>query len=522
MWGTKRDLDADVEVENYPTFANGWQIWATWPQSRLMTFCEMKIGENLRDKPMRLLAPQQAKSRLAGDPGWGWMIALLLLACALALPCAADVLRIKVDGPIHPIAEEYIARGIVAAERRHSEAVLIELSTPGGLVDSTREIVEKILASRVPVIVYVAPSGARAASAGFFILESADVAAMAPGTNTGASHPVSLTGGKMDEVMKTKIENDTAAFLRAYVSKRGRNVQLAESAVLKSTSWTDQEALSQNLIDLVAPNEQELLKQLDGRVVKRFDGSSVTLHTAGQPITDFGMTLKQRILGWLMDPNISFLLLALGAFAIYAEMSHPGAVIPGVVGVICVLLAIFALNLLPTRFAAVTLILAAFVLFALEAKFATHGVLAIGGIVAMTIGGLLLVDAPIPQLRVHLLTALGVSVPMGVITVFLMNLAIRARRNKVATGPQGLVGETAVAQTELTPMGMVFVHGELWQARSRQNVAIGEPVRVTGVNGLQLEVEALAEPTTKTEPAEQPQQANSGLVGGPGSSRRIS
>ena len=433
--------------------------------------------------------------------GWRSITALLVLACAVALPCAADVLKIKVDSPIHPIAEEYIARAIATAERRHSEALLIELNTPGGLLDSTREIIEKILASRVPVIVYVAPSGVRAASAGFFILESADVAAMAPGTNTGASHPVSIMGGKMDEVMKTKIENDTAAFLRSYVSKRGRNAQLAEQAVRKSTSWTDQEALANKLIDLVAPSEQELLRQLDGRVVKRFDGSSVTLHTAGQPVTEFEMTLKQRILGWLMDPNISFLLLALGAFAIYAEMNHPGAVVPGVVGVILILLAVFALNLLPTRFAAVTLIIAAFALFALEAKFATHGVLGIGGIVAMTLGGLLLVDAPIPQMQVHLLTALGVSVPMGVITVFLMNLAIRARRNKVATGSQGLVGETGVAQTDLAPLGTVFVHGELWSARSRQNVANGEQVRVAAVNGLQLEVEPLVKPGVQAEPA---------------------
>lgn len=429
--------------------------------------------------------------------------ALVVLGWALALPCAADVLKITIDGPIHPIAEEYIGRAITAAERRHAEALLIELRTPGGLIDSTREIVEKILASRVPVIVYVAPSGARAASAGFFILESADVAAMAPGTNTGASHPVSLTGGQMDEVMKTKIENDTAAFLRSYVSKRGRNVQTAESAVLKSISWTDQEALSGHLIDIVSPNEQDLLRQLDGRVVQRFDGTAVTLHVAGQAVDDFPMSLRQRILGWLMDPNISFLLLAVGAFAIYAEMNHPGAVVPGVVGVIFILLAVFALNLLPTRFAAITLILAAFVLFALEAKFATHGVLGIGGIVALTLGGLLLVDGPIPELRVHLLTALGVSVPLGVITIFLMNLAIRARRNKVSTGSQGLIGETGIAQTELSPAGTVFVHGELWRARSRQTVGNGEQVRVTRVTGLQLEVEPFREPAAHadSEPA---------------------
>lgn len=410
----------------------------------------------------------------------------------LVLPCAGEVLKITIDGPIHPIAEEYIARAIVAAERSNADAVLIELRTPGGLLDATREIVEKILASRVPVIVYVAPSGARAASAGFFILEAADVAAMAPGTNTGASHPVSATG-KLDDVMKAKVENDTAAFLRAYVSKRGRNVQLAETAVRESKSWTDQEALSQHLIDVVAANQQDLLRQLDGRPVKRFDGSAATLHVAGKAVVDFPMSVKQQILGWLMDPNISFLLLSIGALALYAEFNHPGAVIPGVVGVIFILLAVFALNLLPTRFASLTLIFAAFVLFALEAKFATHGVLGIGGIVALTLGGLLLVDGPIPELRVRFWTALGVSVPLGVITVFLMGIALRARRNKVATGVQGLIGEIGVARSDLSPNGTVFVHGELWSAHARRPVPAGERVRVTAVDGLQLEVQPVAD-----------------------------
>ena len=414
---------------------------------------------------------------------------IALLVCILALPCAADVLKISIDGPIHPIAEEYIGRAIAEAERRHSEAVLIDLRTPGGLVDSTRGIVEKMLASKVPIIVYVTPSGARAASAGFFILEAADVAAMAPGTNTGASHPVSVGGGKMDDVMKTKVENDTAAFLRSYVSKRGRNVQLAETAVRESKSWTDQEALTQHLIDIVAPSQEELLKQLDGRTVQRFDGSTTTLHLAGQPVVSFAETLRQRILGWLMDPNISFLLLAIGALALYTELNHPGAVIPGVVGVIFILLAVFALNLLPIRFAALTLIIAAFILFALEAKYSTHGILGIGGIAALTMGGLLLVDAPIPQMRVHLWTALGISVPVGVITIFLTSIAIRARRGKVATGQQGMIGEIGTACSELAPAGTVFVHGELWSASSTQPVANGQRVRVVRVDGLQLEVE---------------------------------
>jgi membrane-bound serine protease (ClpP class) len=344
----------------------------------------------------------------------------------------------------------------------------------------------------VPIIVYVSPSGARAASAGFFILEAADVAAMAPGTNTGASHPVSAVG-KMDEVMKTKVENDTAAFLRSYVSKRGRNVQLAETAVRQSTSWTDQEALSDHLIDIVVPSQEELLKQLDGRSIKRFDGSTTVLHLAGETVTVLPMTLRQKILGWLMDPNISFLLLAVGALALYAEFNHPGAVIPGVVGVLFILLAIFALNLLPIRFAALSLIIAAFVLFTLEAKYGTHGVLGVAGIAALTMGGLLLVDSPIPELRVHLLTALGVSIPLGVITVFLTSLAIKARRAKVTTGQQGMIGEVGVARSDLAPSGTVFVHGELWSAYSPRPVVNGQRVRVIRVDGLHLEVEPLGD-----------------------------
>ena len=325
----------------------------------------------------------------------------------ISFPSSAEVLKIVVNDTIHPITDEYIGRALAEAERNKDQALLIELNTPGGLLDSTRHIIEKILASPVPVIIYVTPGGSRAASAGFFILESADVAAMAPGTNTGAAHPVTLGGGKIDDVMKEKMENDAAALMRSVVSKRGRNVEMAESTVRQSKSFTEQEALSQKLIDYVATNEQDLLKQMQGKTVKRFDGKTITLNLSGDPIRTFDMTLKQRILAFIMDPNIAFILLAIGALALYAEFNHPGAVVPGTVGVVFILLAIFALNLLPVRFAAVVLILASFALFALEAKFAAHGVLAIGGIVTMILGGLLLVDAPIPEMRVHLLTALG-------------------------------------------------------------------------------------------------------------------
>ena len=419
-----------------------------------------------------------------------WHVFLILLCLAgMSAFCSAEVLKIVVDDTIQPITAEYIGRAIDEASRKHDEAVLIELNTPGGLVDSTREIIEKILASPVPVIIYVTPSGSRAASAGFFILESADVAAMAPGTNTGAAHPVTLGGPKPDDVMKTKMENDAAALMRSVVSKRGRNVSIAESTVRESKSFTDQEALSDHLIDYIAPTEQELFKQIDQKPVKRFNGETVSLHLAGQPVRFFDMTLKQHILAYIMNPNVAFILLAIGALALYAEFNHPGAVIPGTVGVIFILLAVFALNLLPTRFAAVVLILAAFALFALEAKFSTHGVLAIGGIVAMTLGGLLLVDAPIPEMRVHLMTALGISIPLGIITVFLMTIALRARHNKVVTGSQGLIGEVGVAQTALTPAGKVFVHGELWDAVSSAPLAAGQGVVVRRIEGLQLQVD---------------------------------
>jgi membrane-bound serine protease (ClpP class) len=413
----------------------------------------------------------------------------LLALLATGFASANSIVKIRVDDTIQPITAEYIDRAIEQARQTNADAVLIELSTPGGLLDSTRTIIERILASPVPVIIYVAPSGARAASAGFFILESADVAAMAPGTNTGAAHPVTLGGEKMDDTMKTKVENDSAAFMRSYVGPRGRNVQLAETAVRESKSWTDQEALQQHLIDVVARDQSDLLHQLEGRTIKRFDGKSVKLHLAGDSVDELPMTLKQRILDFLLDPNIAFMVLAVGALALYAEFNHPGAIVPGVVGVVFILLALFALNLLPTRYASFTLIIASFVLFALEAKFGTHGILGLGGIVLLTLGGLLLVDGPIPQMRVKLWTALGVSVPLGAITVFLMTIAIRARRNKVVTGLQGMIGALGEARTDIDPEGKVFVHGELWNAHARSRVSLGEQVVVRKVDGLELEVE---------------------------------
>jgi membrane-bound serine protease (ClpP class) len=418
-----------------------------------------------------------------------------LLVALSSLPLSAEILKIVVNDTIQPISAEYIGRALAQADRRHDQAVLIEMNTPGGLVSSTREIIEKITSSPVPVIVYITPAGGHAGSAGIFILESADIAAMAPGTAAGAAHPVTLIGPvqvKPDDEMNRKIENDAAALIRSFTSKRGRNVEAAESAVRESKSFTEQEALAQHLIDYIATSPEDLFRQMQGKSFKRFNGETASLDLSAQPMVRFEMTLKEHILDELMDPNVAFLILAIGALALYVEFNHPGAVIPGTVGVVFILVGAFALNFLPTRFAALGLILGAFALFAAEAKFASHGVLTVGGIALLTLGGLLLVDAPIPEMRVHLVTAMAISIPLGLITAFLMTIAVRARRNKVVTGEQGLVGETGVAQTNLSPQGKVFVHGELWDAVASTSLTPGQLVIVRAVDGLILQVEPLA------------------------------
>jgi membrane-bound serine protease (ClpP class) len=432
------------------------------------------------------------------------LIISLIAIVFFSFPAHAEILKVVVDDTIQPISEEYIARAIDEAHRRGDQAVLIEINTPGGLVSSTRGIIEKISSSSVPVIVYVTPTGGHAGSAGIFILESADVAAMAPGTAAGAAHPVTLIGPvqvKPDDEMNRKIENDAAALMRSVASKRGRNIESAESAVRESKSFTEQEALAGHLIDYVASSPEDLFRQMQGKTFRRFDGATASLNLTGQPIVPFDMTLKEHILDDLMDPNVAFLLLAIGALALYVEFNHPGAVIPGTVGVVFILLAAFALNFLPTRFAALGLILGAFALFAAEAKFATHGVATIGGIALLTLGGLLLVDSPIPEMRVHLLTALAVSIPLGFITAFLMTIALKARRNKVVTGAQGLVGEMGVAQTTLSPQGKVFVHGELWDAVASSTLPPGQMVIVRSIDGLTLQVDPLAATPPPASPA---------------------
>jgi membrane-bound serine protease (ClpP class) len=425
--------------------------------------------------------------------------AVLLLsgASSFALPQQpSQVVLLRLHDTIQPISEQYISRGLARAADIHADAVLIELDTPGGLLDSTRNVVHDILASPSPVIVYVAPSGSRAGSAGFFILESADIAAMAPGTNAGAAHPV-VMGTTVDPIMKQKLENDATAFLRSYVSRRNRNTDAAQDAVLNSKSYTESEAEKLKLIDIIAPSNTALLDAIDGRTVTRFDGSTASLHTRNAHIVPVETTLRENILDRLMDPNLAVLILVVGGLLIYLEFNTPGTIIPGALGTLLVVLALFALNLLPVRYTSLMLLVAAFAFFILEAKFASHGVLAGAGILCLVFGTLTLVAGPIPELRVSIATAVGTGIAWGAVTTFLVRIAIRARRNKVLTGPEALIGSIAIAQQPLDPRGQVMVHGELWFAESPAPISPGERVRVRAVRNLTLLVERIPDsPTT--------------------------
>jgi membrane-bound serine protease (ClpP class) len=416
--------------------------------------------------------------------------AILALTLAFAAPVlsASKVVAVDVDGVVHPVTTEIVAAAIAQAKQESAALLLVRLNTPGGLMDAMRGTIQQIVSSPVPVVTYVAPSGGRAASAGFFILESGDVAAMAPGTNTGAAHPVALTG-EMDAEMKEKVVNDSAAYMRSICTRRGRDSAVAETAVRQSKSFTEREALDQHLIDLIAPNEQQLLRLLDGRTVTRFDGSTATLHTADATIEVYQRSLRQKIISAVADPNIALILLVIGALAIYVEFTSPGMVAPGVVGAILLLLGLSALSVLPINWLGAALLLLAFALFVLEAKMASHGVLAAGGAVAMMLGAVMLIDSPMPEMRIHWTTAIALALPFSLITVLLLSLVVRARRNKVETGSEAMVGEIGAAFSPLAPEGKIFVRGEYWNAVSPVPVPAGARVRVTAVDGLTLTVE---------------------------------
>ncbi|MGC9158820.1 MAG: NfeD family protein [Terracidiphilus sp.] len=434
--------------------------------------------------------------------GFGLVLAMGFLARGWAAPAPAGqplVDKFVLADTIQPITADELSRAIAHAREDGAGALLVELNTPGGLLDSTRSMVGAILASKVPVIIYVAPEGARAGSAGFFLLEAADVAAMAPGTNAGASHPVVEFGPEPDAVLSKKIENDTEAFLRSYVTRRGRNAEAAQAAVRSSHSYTAQEALDLHLIDLIAANDQELLTALNGRTITRMDGTQQVLHLAGARIQVLRLSLRDEFLGWLINPNIALLFLVCGALLIYLEFNAPGTIVPGALGTLMVLLSVFALNLLPIRYTAVLLLVAAMVLLLLEAKFGGHGALAIAGIICLTFGTLTLVAAPVPQMAVSPWVSFAVSAAFGGITVFLLRLVVRAKRMKSRLGPAALVGAHAAAMEPLgpeghLPEGHVVAEGEIWRAWSSQPVPAGATVRVIGCEQYRLHVEPVEPP----------------------------
>ena len=431
------------------------------------------------------------------------MLRRFFILLAFAIPLSAQsplVVKLTIHDTIQPITAEYLKRGLDDAASRHAEAVLVSMGTPGGLLDSTRDMVADIEASPVPVIIFIEPSGSRAGSAGFFLLESADVAAMAPGTEAGAAHPI-LEGQTMDPVLKEKIENDAAAFLRSYVTVRGRDAKDAEDAVRNSKSFSESEALKLNLIELVSTDDNALIGALDGRTIKRFHGESQTLHFAHADIVPLPPSTRERLLTRLTSPDLDVLLLMCGGLLIYLEFNVPGTIVPGALGTLMVLLAIFGLNLLPIQHTAILLLFAALALMVLEAKFASHGVLGIAGVLCLVFGLATLVDGPTPEMRVHFGVAAGVGVGFGAITFGLAWIAFKARRAKRLTGPQAMLGHPAIAMTPLAPQGQILpgyptigqveVRGEIWQATLPPDappIPAGTQVTVRAIHDLTLTV----------------------------------
>ena len=412
---------------------------------------------------------------------------------------AGPVVRVRIDSAIHPVAAEFLESALVEADERSAEVVVIELSTPGGLLEATRGMFSAMLAARTPTVVYVAPSGAQAASAGFFLLMAADVAAMAPGTNTGAAHPVGGQGEDIEGTLGDKVEQDSAATIRTLAARRGRNVALAEAAVVESRSFTADEALAEGLIDLVAPSLQALLVELDGRTLEKGD-RTVTLRTAEAELVTVEMSVFRRVLSVLVNPSLAYIFLSLGMLGLYFELMNPGSVVPGVVGVLFLLLALPALAVLPVNYAGIALIVLSGVLFIAEIKVTSYGLLTLAGILALGLGGIMLFDSPLPALRVSLKLVGGVSLFTLVVVGALTRLGVRAHRSKVRTGNEGMVGEVGRAVEPLVPgstrPGRVFVHGEYWFATAGSEVPAGTPVEVTAVHGMVLSVRPVAAPAT--------------------------
>jgi membrane-bound serine protease (ClpP class) len=419
------------------------------------------------------------------------MLASWVVICAVAVTAAAgDVVNFRVEDTIQPASQRFIERALAVAEARDAELVVMELDTPGGLLDATRKITTAVAGSEVPVAVYVSPAGARAASAGFFILLAADVAAMAPGTNTGAAHPVGGQGENLPEDVRDKATEDATAMIQAFAEQRHRNVELAIAAVRESASYTAEEAKTAGLVDLIANDIDDLLKKLSGTEVRRFDGTTKVLELSEPIIFKIEPTFADRLFSVLANPNVVYLLMALGALGLYVEITHPGGILPGVIGVVCLVVGLYSISVLPVSWAGVALIFVALMLFLLEVKVASYGLLTIGGLICFVLGSLMLFDAPIPAMRVSLGVILPTAIVLAGVTAFLLNRVVRAHRLRPMTGEEGLVGEVGTALSDLDPTGKVLVHGEYWDARSTgAPIASGARVRVVAVGSKHIDVE---------------------------------
>jgi membrane-bound serine protease (ClpP class) len=398
------------------------------------------------------------------------------------------VLLIEVDGIINPATARFITESIDQAAQQNAQCLVIQLDTPGGLMESMRVIVKKILTSSVPVVVYVGPRGARAASAGVFITMAAHVAVMAPSTHMGAAHPVSLGEGKENKTMSEKIVNDTVSYIKTIAKARGRNADWAEKAVVKSVSITEEEAVKLNVVDFISPDIQDLLARIDGKVIKLDGGVARTLSTKGVKPRPVQMSWKYRFLDIISNPTIAYIFLMLGIYGVFFELSNPGAILPGVVGGIFLILAFYSLHMLPINFAGLALILFAVILFIAEIKVVSHGMLAVGGVISLFLGSMMLIESPADYMKISLSVIIPAVLVSAAFFIFAVTMAIRARIKKPTTGTEGLIGETGVAATNLTPEGKISVHGEFWNATSDQPLERGDQVTVVEVTNLKLKV----------------------------------
>jgi membrane-bound serine protease (ClpP class) len=422
------------------------------------------------------------------------LTALASASASLAAPAQAPLVRhLKIEGVVSPIMAEFLVEGIERAEKDGAALVVVSLDTPGGLDPSMREIIKKILASKVPVAVYVSPPGGRAASAGTFITLAAHVAAMAPNTSIGAAHPVSLgMGGEgADETMTEKVTNDAASYIKSLAKRRGRNEKWAELAVRKSASLSAEDAVAENVVDFVAEDLNELLARADGRRVN-VSGGEITLRTVGARVEEETPDFRQRLLGVLTDPNVAYILLIIGFYGLIFELSNPGSILPGVAGGICIILAFYALSTLPVNYAGVALIVFALILFLVEIKVTSHGLLAIGGTISMLLGSILLIDTPATYIKISWAVIIPAVVTTVLFFLFAVGMGLRAQRRKPTTGDKGMAGERGRAVTAVGPAGgQVFVRGEYWKAVAAEQVPAGAAVEVTKADGLTVEVRRL-------------------------------